>query len=59
MIHNVLYKINERLDELWDNLPDADSDSCGWTQEQLMSLGEYKALEWLLDYIEENIPERK
>lgn len=57
MIHNVLDKINERMDELWEKLPDAYSDTDGWTQEQLISLGEYKALERLLDYIEEHIPE--
>lgn len=59
MIHNVLDKINERMDELWEKLPDAYSDTDGWTHEQLMSLGEYKALEWVLDFIEENIHECK
>lgn len=39
--------IDKRMDELWDKLPNADSDPNTWTQEEWLALGAYKELERL------------
>lgn len=42
-------KIEKRLKELWEKLPNADTPQDTWTDEELTYLGAYKELESLLD----------